>query len=208
MEELQQLLAAMGCSTPAEALAQVARTNTSLASIQAATGLQSASDALSKAIDAAGFAKAVEGALGVSGHAALAKLEGLKLAQSRVAELEAEAAAMARASDDRAACASIDEATADGRIAPADRAKAEGIYAKYGIAGLGEYLDLLPRAAKGRPSQEQVRQPPVAAHGAQSSGPGSSVDSEVRKRLQAKGFSDAEIEAAAKLPTIRASEED
>lgn len=200
MEELQQLLAAMGCASPSEALAQVARTQTALASLQAATGRASVSEAIASSSDAVCFAKSVEQELGCSGPHALGKIAGLKAAQLRVVELEASVAAGQKATADRDASASIDQATADTRLTPADRHKAEGIYAKYGTEGLNDYLALLPKGAAGRPSagNRDLSQP----------APTKNTDPGVRASLLAKGFSEAELDAAEKLPTRRVSGEE
>jgi hypothetical protein len=66
---LAQLLAAMGCTDAPEALAQVARTNTALASIQAATGRANATEALASAQELVGFARQVETRLGATATA-------------------------------------------------------------------------------------------------------------------------------------------
>lgn len=195
MEELQQLLAAMGCATAADALAQVARMNTQLAALSAATGRADAREAIQASAEAVGFARSVETELGVAGPAALAKIAGLKQAQARVAELEVSVAAQAKATADAGAATAIDAATADTRLTPADRPKAETIYAKYGLDGLKEYLDLLPKNAAGRPSAGPApKQPKTPSEGGPSA-------SSIKAELKAKGFSDAEIEAAEKLHT-------
>ena len=186
--KLLQLMAALGCATPEEALALVASLQTSVAALLAATGNASVSDAVASAGRSIAFARAVEAALGTTGPAALATLEGLRASHARVGELEACAQTAERATNDRDAADAMNEASADGRLPPAERPKAENMYAQFGVAGLKTFLSMLPKV--GPSASPSLRQPAQAA-------PSANASDEDKKLAKALGVEPALIHRAA-----------
>lgn len=181
--KLQQLLAAMGCASPEDALAQVARINTLLASLQAATGKPGQTEAIDAANGAVAFAKQLEAALGCTGSAALAKIEGLQESAGKVEALEKRAQTAEKQAADRDAKEAIDAATADGRVSPANRDKAESMYAKFGLEGLQTYLDTLPKSAVA-PSNGAPKGPqPMPTNGQRTPGSLSAEEKQLAKAL-------------------------
>jgi phage I-like protein len=141
---LEQLLAMLGVATADEAAAAINRFNAFLTSAKVATGKTGASEALDTLQASASFAKSIETALGVSGPAALAKIEGLKTAQENLQAVEARAKSAEKANFDRQASDAIDAATREGKLMPAARDKAEKMYASFGLEGLQTFLATLP----------------------------------------------------------------
>lgn len=171
--KLEELLAALGAKDADEAIANAAK---SRSLIQAAEGAITIADAVCEAT-------------GKTGPAAVAtvsawreKADRCESAEARVQELEGERTRSA-------AAAAIDTAEREGRLPPANRGRAEAMFAKFGIDGLTEFLGALSPVVV--PAATDHREPATAEHV-------ETLTAEERAVARATGMSDEDMLAARK----------
>jgi len=143
--DLAALLALLGVSTAAEAANAITTFNNLLSTLMTLSGQQSATRAVE-------FFQKLMRAAGAEGADALARVEAMNIALTRVPELEAEIERFRAEAEDRQAAELMRVATEDGRLTPSSRETADGFYKENGLKALSAFLKVLPRAA--------VRPPP------------------------------------------------
>lgn len=112
------------------------------------------------------FIDSIGALLGAKGEQAIVgAITGLKVQTDKVAALETELAAVRKEKAQAECLASLDKACSDGRIAPADRAKFEQLYAEHGLVALQASLSVLKPAAAPAlpPTEEKAKEAAVAA---------------------------------------------
>lgn len=188
MDELQQLLNALGASSFAEALTIINRFNAFVTDARVATATEDLAGA-GRAIQAnASGLRQIEALTGKKGDEAVAAVTAWKdsaasaaVAQAAVAELLSEdelkalgeepsigqlvnaVQAKRKKAEDEDAKGKLDAAVADGRLRPANRQRLEKLYANFGMAALDDAIEALHPDGNAPTGTEGPR-PPVAGN--------------------------------------------
>ena len=195
MDELQQLLTALGVGTTAEALSAINKFNGFLTDARVATASDSLATASSAIQGNANVVRQLEAATGKQGPEALATALAWKQGAEAHAQTKATLEALQQEQATKEATAKLDEAVASGRLAPANREQFENLYTEFGNAALDAALSALPAASA--PSNSPVPKQ-AAANGLSLSAEDKAVAKQMGLTAQQMiEFKQAEAEAAA-----------
>lgn len=164
MDELQQLLAALGASNFAEALTMINGFNGFLSDARVATATNDMQGARA-AIQANGsLIRSLEAATGKQGSEALATALAWKQGAEDAVKAKSELEALRKEQASTEARTKLDTAVAEGRLAPANRQAFEDLFTNHGMVTLDAAIAALPVATNKTPGAPPPGQPPTGSN--------------------------------------------
>ncbi len=163
MDELQQLLNALGASTSAEALTIINGFNAFASDARVATASADLKSANVSIQANATLARQIENATGKSGAEAMAAVLAWKQGSESAAATKKELEELQAATTKSQAAALLDAAIEEGRLAPSNRASLESLFADYGLKALETSLAAMPKATAITPGAPPPGQLPAGS---------------------------------------------
>jgi len=159
MDELQQLLNALGASSFPEALTIINRFNAFASDARVATASEDLKAATASIQANATLVRQIENATGKSGAEAMAAVLAWKQGSENAAATKKELDDLKASTTKSQATALLDEAVKNGRLAPSNREPFESLFADYGLRALEASLAALPQATDRTPGAPPPTQP-------------------------------------------------
>lgn len=160
---MEEILKILGCSSESEAISAVARFDSMLRSVQTLTGAEGREQIEAAIRSHKAMAESLQLATEKTSPAeAIGVLNAWKAQMARAEELEAELKAEREKAEKLEAEQLMNDATRDGRLKPANRPDAQGMFNDFGLKGLQSYLNTLrptgPRTSREVPEQPEPTQ--------------------------------------------------